>query len=104
MEKRNKKTPFIDSIKADIEKYADIATVSTSEAGKTLIKSLAEDVVTSVNLLCNSHTKLTLQEFVGICAGMKANKELMEVLINAETNKKDAEAYLEEELLKVPEE
>jgi 3-keto-L-gulonate-6-phosphate decarboxylase len=100
MEIRNKKNPFIDSIQADIKKYSAIAGLKGTEGGRILVESLAEDVIGSINLLCAAHERLTIQQFVAICAAMKSNKDLMDVLTNAQTNQNDAEAKLKEELLK----
>ena len=92
--------PDIKEIEKDLKEISEIEVFCQSEGGKTIIQSLLKDIVSSVDNLCVNHSKLTQQEFVAISAGMKANKDLLDVLTKAKGNKEYLDNLLKEALEK----
>lgn len=95
----NKKEEEIKEMQKDLKEVSAIDAFCQSEGGKTIVQSLLKDIISSVDNLCINHSKLTQQEFVAISAGMKSNKDLLDVLVKAKGNKEYLEKLLEEALL-----
>ncbi len=92
----NEKENEIKEIIKDLKEVSAINAVCNTEGGQILIKSLVSDLISSLYTLCDSYTKLSLPEFIGIGATLKSNRDLLEVLIKSEGNKK----YLDDLLAK----
>lgn len=90
----------IKEMEKDLREVSAIDVFCQSEAGKILVQSLLKDIISSVDNLCVNHSKLTQQEFVAISAGMKANKDLLDVLVKAKGNKEFLDNLLKEALEK----
>jgi len=90
----------IKEIKKDLEEISEIDAYFDSKAGKILAGTLITDILSSVDKLCSSYDKLTLQEFVSLSAGMKSNKDLVEVLVRSKGNKEFLDNLLKEALQK----
>ena len=97
-----KKTPKQlekEEIEADLKEISKISVISDTEGGKVLLKSLLSDIAGGVSTLCNKNSTMTLQEFISVCALMKANVDLYCALGKAKQNKEYLETLLAEALL-----
>jgi hypothetical protein len=97
-----KKTPKQlekEEIEADLKEISKISVIGETEGGQVLLKSLLADIASGVNTLCNKNSTMTLQEFISVCANMKANVDLYSALGKAKKNKEYLEALLAEALL-----
>lgn len=90
----------IKEMEEDLREVSEIEVFRQSKGGKILVQSLLKDIISSVDNLCVNHNKLTHQEFVAISAGIKANKDLLDVLVKAKGNKEFLENLLKEALEK----
>ena len=87
-------------IAEDIEKFSALDVVATSEGGKILVKGLIEDVVNNLDgMLVNAKT-MSIQEFVSVCASMKAQLDLARAIKRSGQHKDELTDLLKEEMLK----
>lgn len=82
----------------DVQKYAAISSVANQEGGRILIGALIEDVITGVESAAYGYSTKTHAELMAVCAGLKANLDLMRILVRSHRNKDDARAALAEAL------
>jgi len=87
-------------IKSDIRKYASLESVTKSEGGQMLIKSLKSDILQSLGLLGNQWAELPEPTLRATCGVLNDRLNLYKTLLNAPKNKKGAQIALEE-LLKI---
>lgn len=90
----------VEEIEKDLQIQSEIDAYADSKAGKILVTSLLADILSSLDRLCSNYDKLTLQEFIALSAGMKSNKDLVEVLTRAKGNKEFLDKLLKEALQK----
>lgn len=89
-----------EEIKKDIEDIADIAVIADSKGGKKLVDSLTEDVIGTLNKLCESFGSIPEKEMVSSLAFIKSNLDLIRAISRAKSNKKYLEELLAEALQK----
>lgn len=85
-------------IAEDVEKYASIAAVVNQEGGRLIVAGLVADIITGVESVAGGYKKLTHAELMGVCAGLKANMDMLRLLKNGEPNYALARAALADAL------
>ena len=72
----------------DLEKFAELAVLSETKAGKLLVENLIKDVVRHVETLCVKHSELEREQFIALSVQIKEKLDLAHTLTRAEKNKK----------------
>lgn len=80
----------IKDIREDLDRVSAIESLSNTKGGKIFIGKLVNDIISSVDILCLKYGKLTLQEFVGLCADMNVKLDLIRTIKKARKSKKIA--------------
>lgn len=80
----------------DIDTYAALAGVATSEGGQTLLKALNRDIAGAVNALIGGYRTLPDMELRSLCATLEARIQLARTLHRAPQNLDLAEDALKE--------
>lgn len=80
----------------DLNNYAALSAISNQEGGRLLVDGLVTDVMGGIERVTGSYKTLTHVELMAVCAGLKANLDLLRILTRASTNKDLANEALEE--------
>jgi hypothetical protein len=88
----------VQGIAADVDTYAALAGFASSEAGDIIIKSIDQDVVTTIDKMLTGYKTMPELELRGLCAQLEARVQFLRTLKRAHTNQEDAEAVLAETL------
>lgn len=88
--------PKVLEVDQDINRFAAVAAFNTSEGGVELRKAMRSDIVGCINELTRSYGKADIAEMLAIAAKLDAHISLLQAMGNADQNKKDAEAMLDE--------
>lgn len=88
--------PQVLAVMQDIDRYAAVAALTTSEGGKELRKAMRSDIVAGINELIASYGRAELPQMLTIVAKIDARVSLLQGLGNAKQNKEDAELILDE--------
>lgn len=78
----------------DLSIASALDAVAISEGGKILAKTLLTDVVSDIETLSVRYKELTIQEFIGTCADLKAKLDLYRSIVRAP----EAKAKLKDDL------
>lgn len=89
--------PNKEEVEKDLGIQTDLQTLSDSIGGKILIKSLKEDILSSLSLLVLNRATYTLQEYVSLASDIKSKLDIVSLINKAKDNKKFLESLLEEE-------
>lgn len=87
-------------IKSDIRKYGSLESVSKTEGGQVLIKSIKSDILASLGLITAQWDTLPENTLRATCGVLNDRINLFKTLLNAPKNKKGAMIAMEE-LLKI---
>ena len=82
-------------VKRDIDRFADIETVSETRGGKILIKSLEKDIISGINSIISLYREDSEIKLRATIAQLQANLDVLRVLKNARKNKNYAKKELE---------
>jgi len=84
----------------DLKKVKNISSLAESEGGKELIKSLSEDIISSIEDLISRRMTLDLQGYTSLACDIKTRLDLLKVLKKAKKNEKYLEEILNEAMAK----
>lgn len=85
-------------IAKDLDDASSLSALADSEGGKLLQKSLVTDVVSVIDSLTSRYDKLTMQEFISLCAEAKTKIDMARAISRARKNKKYLEGLLSDAL------
>lgn len=97
-----KKVTKAGQVSEDIEKYAALEALSLTEGGKLLIQTQAEQILDDLTSMTTLYQTATHAELVSRIARIEACMATIGALTNARANKSYARKYLEELLIKEP--
>lgn len=87
------------AIAEELDKIVPLDSLSKSEGGKILIKSLLLDVVSNVDTLCARYSALTMQEFVSYCADIKIRLDVARAIARSAEKKKELDEEFKKTLI-----
>jgi hypothetical protein len=86
----------IEVVQSDLDKYGKLASLTTSEGGTALLKTLASDVVSEMDRLAAHFRTLEETEMRAIGAALHLKLNMYRALKNAPQNVLDAQEALDE--------
>jgi len=97
--KRGNLTEDQNEIAEELDKIVPLDILSKSEGGQILMKNLLIDVVSDIESLCIKYDRLTLQEFVALCADLKVRLDVARVIARSEEKKRQLQEEFEKTLV-----
>lgn len=85
-----------EEMEKDLTLAMDIQTLAESNGGKKLVKSLQEDILTSLGTMIDKRSTATLQEFIASTCDIKTKLDIIKVLAKAKTDRMVLETLLKE--------
>lgn len=70
----------------DVDKYAGLEALASSDGGQTLIDGLRKDVSSTIDIICNTYTTAPHFELIAHISRLKERLALLRVLNNAPKN------------------
>lgn len=76
----------IEDLKEDLKKALAVKSIKDTEGGKILLKSLMQDITTSITMITLGYESMPHTRFIGEAALLKSNIDLYRAISNADDN------------------
>lgn len=88
----------IEDVKEDLKKALAVKSIKDTDGGKMLLKSLMQDISTSITMITLGYESMPHTRFIGEAALLKANIDLYRAISNSDDNIQFLENLLAEAL------
>lgn len=86
MNKKKLNKEEVGEVKEELKIALALNSVKDTEGGKILLKSLLEDIATSINFITIGYNSMTFEKFIAEAALLKSNIDLYRAISNSDDN------------------
>jgi hypothetical protein len=88
----------IEELNKDLEEASSLEALAISDGGKILLKNLAVDIISNIEILSEKYPTMTIQEFISLGASTKEKMIVFKAIHNSKKNKTFLKEVLQETL------